>query len=90
MKIYFLPHAIERMKERKIAQSLVEAGLLNPDESFENEIRCVVHKKIVDPHMSKEYLLWIFYRRPEIKLEVISVYKTSKIIKYWRGGEYAD
>ena len=78
------------MKEREISQSLVKTALLKPDESFENEIGFVAHKKIVDPQTSKDYLLRIFYRKNEIGIEVISVYKTSKISKFRRGQENAD
>ena len=85
MKIQFLPHALERMKERKIPQDLVIDALSNPDESFENEIGYVVHKIIVDHQTSKEYLLRVFYLIREGSIEVISAYKTSKLSKYWRG-----
>ncbi|MFQ6124461.1 MAG: DUF2283 domain-containing protein [Candidatus Heimdallarchaeota archaeon] len=66
------------MKARKTAQSLVKAALLNPDELFENETGCVVHKKILDPHTSKEYLLQIFYQRRETELEEISGYRHQR------------
>ncbi|MFQ5979582.1 MAG: DUF4258 domain-containing protein [Candidatus Heimdallarchaeota archaeon] len=85
MKILFLPHALERLKTRRISQELVQTVLRNPDGSFENEIGFVAHKILIDRATSKQYLLRVFYKMRNEEIEVISAYKTSRISKYLRG-----
>lgn len=85
MKIYFLPHALERLKTRGLTQEQVEIALKDPDEAFENEIGFVAHKIFSVSATSKPYLLRVFYKLRNAEIEVISAYKTSKIKKYVRG-----
>ncbi len=90
MKLTYHAHAVERMAGRGISQDQVENALNNPDEAYENEIGFVVHKIITDDINNKKYLLRIFYERTDNEIEVISVYKTSKIKKYWKGARNED
>ncbi|AHF81385.1 DUF4258 domain-containing protein [Thermococcus paralvinellae] len=46
--IVFIPHALERMKERGISETLVVEALTNPDEAIEGYFGRKVAQKVID------------------------------------------
>lgn len=80
MAIKYIPHALERMKERGISRELVEEVLLSPDNTLEGYFgRKVAQKRI------NGKLIRVVYEEKEDEVLVITAYITSKIRKY--GGE---
>ncbi len=85
MGVEFFPHAEERRKERKINKDLVKEAILHPDEVISRGKTMIVHKKYFNSYKKKEYLLRVFLEEKESKKVVVSLYRTSKISKYFRG-----
>ena len=77
-------HAKKQLRERNISEELVRKALSVPDEIIPtNEGRKVIHFHIQEDE--KVYLLRIIAEQTGSDWLVITVYKTSKIDKYWRG-----
>jgi len=78
-------HARQRLIERGIDIKLVQAALSEPDQVIPTGRHKIIHKLYRDPHRrNKEYLLRIFVEEHAEFHIVRSVYRTSKISKYWR------
>ena len=83
MKIRFLTHAKQRMKERKISRKLIIDTIQNPD-------RFAYDRTAVDRYVAKKifmsdrkkYLLLVIYEHMKTETVVITVITTSKINKY--------
>ncbi len=76
-QIIFIPHALDRLKERDISKELVIEIIRNPDNiDPESERRKIVQKLI------KGKLLRVVYDEEEESIVVISAYSTSKVLKY--------
>jgi len=80
LTIKYIPHALERMKERGISRELVEEALQSPDDTTEGYIGRKVAQKRIDGK-----LIRVIYEEIENDIVVITAYVTSKIKKY--GGE---
>ena len=77
-------HAKERLTHRNIDRGLVLRAIEKPDQIIVSGKRRVVHKRYHDDRSRKEYLLRIFLEEHQQMTVVLSVYRTSKINKYWR------
>ncbi|NJE08907.1 DUF4258 domain-containing protein [Thermococcus sp. M39] len=77
--IVFIPHALERMKERGISKELVVEALANPDKVGEGYFGRKVAQKVIDGK-----LIRVIYEEHEDSIIVITVYITSKVDKYLR------
>lgn len=82
-RIFILPHAKQRMRERNITERQIESALHNPDKlhtdgSHPNRF---LAKKIVILD-NKPYLLLVVFERDSYHTSVITVIATSKILKY--------
>ena len=85
MKIILLRHAKEQCKERGIEENIIEETVLNPDQIIEEkEGRKIAQKKIFDEEKKKNYLVRVIFKEENNKRTVITLYKTSKVQKYWR------
>jgi hypothetical protein len=84
-QIRWWPHARERLAERGIDTKLVQAALEQPDQVILSGRQKVIHKRYHHPHRhKKEYLLRIFVEEHSEGQIIRTVYRTSKITKYWR------
>lgn len=83
MKIILLNHLKAQAKERSIDLKLVEDAILNP-EQIVPDLRGlkVAQKKCFDK--KKEYLIRVIFKETISARIGITVYKTSKINKYWK------
>ena len=77
-------HARARLLERSIDLRLVHKALEHPDEVRGIGAQKIIHKRYVDSQSNKEYLLRIFLEDRHGEWTILSVYRTSKIGKYWR------
>jgi hypothetical protein len=74
----FSKHALEQMEARGIERDVVENGIAKPDQILKEEGNTVYQSVLAD----KKHLIRIFVND---KNRVITVYKTSKIRKYYEG-----
>ena len=78
MNFEYSNHALEQMEMRQISKEVVNAILARPDQTL-NEDNYIVHQSLTE---DRKYLIRIFVND---KKRVITVYKTSKISKYYEG-----
>lgn len=85
MQINIKPHAYFAMNRRDITEAEVLSALSDPDQVLEGEKnRLIYQKKYFDRAENKYYLLRIIVIKTVDIMDVITVYRTSKIDKYWR------
>jgi hypothetical protein len=78
-------HAQLEMGRRGIAEAEVVAVLAAPEQSEEvRPGRCVYQSRVVSGDPSKTDLLRVFVDVDRERPEVVTVYRTSKVQKYWR------
>ena len=83
MAFEFSKHALEQLKQRDINISIANKVLKHPDQILNSEDKKVYQSVIQEK--GKNYLIRIFvndYKDPNL---IITVYKTSKIDKYYEG-----
>ena len=76
-------HALDQMKLRGIEESIVNDILTEPGQIITDEDKTIYQSVIVDK--GRQYLIRIFVNHLKIPNMVITVYKTSKITKYYEG-----
>ena len=79
----FSKHSKEQMEARNIAEENVLSALENPDQII-NEADAVVYQKLINENEGK-FLMRIFVNENVDPRLIITVYKTSKISKYYEG-----
>lgn len=79
MKITFIEHALERMKERRITKDEVINAISEPDHVGKGYGGREVSQKHIDGK-----LLRVIYERHGDEIVVITAYKTSKVERYLR------
>jgi hypothetical protein len=78
-------HAQWAMTRRGILRSDVKQVLQNPEQSeVVQPGRCVYQSKIVADASSTVYLLRVFVDVDQDPPQVVTVYRTSRVQKYWR------
>jgi hypothetical protein len=83
-QIRFTSHALEEMQRRGVSQAQVEAVIANPEQVLPGRHQRTIYQSRVDFGSKKQYLLRIFMDENISPPIVITVYRTSKIQKYWR------
>ncbi len=78
----FSKHALERIEERGIPMQVVLA-VINNTENLIIEEEKVIHQSIVNFEGEGEYLVRVFVNTIKQPPVVITVYKTSKLDKYY-------
>ena len=86
IKYYITDHAKDQMKLRGISCEEVVNCLKKPGQTVSAEKGRTVYQKIM-PLNGKTHLLRIVVEEERNILNVITVYKTSKVDKYWIQGE---
>ena len=84
MNIRWLPHARARLRERHLSERLVRETIRQPQQVMGRGPHQVLQRRYVDAVQRKEYVLRVFVERLPGQTLVRSVYRTSKIHKYWR------
>ena len=81
----FTEHALAEMSRRKITQEDVKDALANPEQTeMVREGRAVYQAKREIGEPPGNYLLRVFVDIDRKPPRVVTVYRTSKIEKYWR------
>ncbi|QTA38474.1 DUF4258 domain-containing protein [Thermosipho ferrireducens] len=71
-------HALENLKSRGISKKLVEEILKNPDEIVTGKYGRTIYHKLIGNKLMRVIT--------ENNL-IITVYYTSRVTKYWKGGK---
>ena len=77
-------HAREQLERREIPLSFLESVLKSPQQIIAQSDGPKAYQSQLDWGTGKIYLLRIVVRDDVDPLMVVTVYKTSKIKKYWR------
>ena len=84
-RFIFSDHARLEMVRRGIHESEVTGVLLAPEQTEEvRPYRWVYQSRLTLGDPAKIYLLRVFVDTDREPIEVVTVYRTSKIEKYWR------
>ncbi|MQL51630.1 DUF4258 domain-containing protein [Desulfofundulus thermobenzoicus] len=84
MSIRYTYHAQKQMLERGISKALVDETIVNPDQMVSQAEGIFILQKIYRER-EKDYLLRVAVKFEADISVVLTVYRTSKIRKYWRG-----
>lgn len=76
-------HAQEELTKRKIPLRVLELTLNHPSQIIEED-KLTIYQGLFTGNNGKNYLLRVFLNTTVKPVKVITVYKTSKISKYWR------
>ena len=77
-------HAQEEMNRRRIPLNLVETILQNPQQIVDEYGNIKAYQSIIDLGTGKDYLIRVIVNDTLDPAKIVTVYKTSKIKKYWR------
>jgi hypothetical protein len=81
----FTSHALQEMKRRNISEEEVTQVLVNPEQADKVlPTRAIYQARIEQGEPPKQYLLRVFVDIDNIPPSVVTVYRTSKVRKYWR------
>lgn len=80
---YITPHAHEEMDKRQISIDMLWACLKKPDQILDSEESRVIYQSKIKSG-EKVFLLRIVIEKQASPERVITVYRTSKIEKYWK------
>ena len=84
-KIIFSDHALFQMRRRGISQKDVSRIIESPEQTLEvRPGRAVFQARIMVGEPARAFLVRVFVDVGKENLEVVTVYRTSKIDKYWR------
>ena len=79
-------HARLEMTRRQISEAEVESVLAAPEQTgYVREGRAVYQSRVELGEPSKTYLLRVVVDIDRQPSEVVTVYRSSKVQKYWRG-----
>lgn len=87
MNFEFTKHALEELRNRGISKETVEKILNNPKQILDSENNRKVYQDIIEFNDNKQYVVRVILEETKNNLKVITVYKSSKISKYWRENE---
>ena len=83
MSFVYSQHAIDQLTERNIERSSVDHILANPQQIIRENGKAI-YQGIIQFN-SKQYLLRIFVNTESEPNIIITIYRTSKIKKYYEG-----
>ena len=83
MSYMFSKHMLEELLERNIPLEVVERVLQFPQQKVPEVENITCYQSRVDMD-GKEYLLRVMVNETSTPAKVVTVYRTSKITKYWR------
>lgn len=84
MKFEISKHAKEEIKRRGILEIIVETILQNPEQIVKEYGNKKAYQSIIDLGSGKDYLIRVIVNDTIEPAKVVTMYKTSKIEKYWR------
>jgi hypothetical protein len=79
----FSTHVHEEMQRRDIPLAVVEAALASPGQKVPELDDLVCYQSKVEINQ-KPYLVRVMVNETVLPMKVVTVYRTSKINKYWK------
>ncbi|MBK6743879.1 MAG: DUF4258 domain-containing protein [Hydrogenophilales bacterium] len=76
-------HALAEMTRRGIAREVVDQVLRAPGQRLEERDGILALQSVIEFPDGRKFLVRVFVNRDEPPV-VVTVYRTSKIAKYWR------
>lgn len=87
MNIRITHHANFEAKRRRIAEEQIKSVVQNPQQQLPSKKgRVILQNKYYDEMERKEMLLRVIGLESSGTFSVVTVYKTSKVFKYWVEG----
>jgi len=80
----FSNHALQEMERRNIPEAAVKAILSQPEQVVPGKDNRTIYQSRLDNEVGKTYLIRVFVEGTLDPPMVVTVYRTSKIQKYWR------
>ncbi len=88
MEVVIKEHAGFEAERRGIAEEFIKFVVKNPQQKLPSKKgRVIVQNKYYDQAEKKEMLIRVIGIETSERFDVITVYKTSKISKYWMEGD---
>jgi uncharacterized DUF497 family protein len=87
MKIKFTNHAKDEIRNRALDIKQLEEILTNPGQIVESDNNRKVYQELIEFIDKKKYVVRIIIEETNDTINVVTVYKSSKISKYWRNYE---
>ena len=84
MNFEFSSHAQEELEKRQISRFLVETILKNPQQTIPQDDEITIFQSQITSDTQKRYLLRIFVNITTNPPRIVTLYRTSKIKKYWQ------
>lgn len=80
------PHARTQIFRRGLSVTMIADVLTRPEqELIAWSGRVILHSRVLDAQTGQVQLIRVFVDVSMSPVEVVSTYRTSKILKYWRG-----
>lgn len=86
MNFQMTPHAEEEAERRAIPRHLLEAVLNSPHQVVQAARGRIAYQSRLDFGGGRIYLVRIIVDESTTPPSVVTVYRTSKVAKYWRRG----
>jgi hypothetical protein len=84
-EIVFSDHALFQMRRRSISEKEVRQVIQDPGQTEEvRPGRMVFQSKLLTGQPARKFLLRVFVDVGNSNFEIVTVYRTRKIEKYWR------
>jgi len=77
-------HAKQEIEKRNIPVDIVDGILVSPDQIVEEYDNKKAYQSIIQMEDGKSYLVRVIVNNTIEPAVVVTVYRTSKISKYWR------
>ena len=84
MRFQISTHALEEMKRRELSKALVGSILKDPQQIVDEYGNRKAFQSIINFGTGKDYLVRVIVNDTLKPAKVVTVYKTSRIKKYWR------
>jgi hypothetical protein len=85
-RIVFSNHALQEMTRRNILRAVVEGILNSPEQIVPGRENRTIYQSRLDNEEGGVYLIRVIVDIDRDPPLVITVYRTSKVQKYWREG----
>jgi Domain of unknown function (DUF4258) len=85
-RIVFSNHALQEMTRRNILRAVVEEILNSPEQIVPGKENRTIYQSRLDNEEGGVYLIRVIVDIDRDPPLVITVYRTSKVQKYWREG----
>jgi len=84
MKLEISRHAHEEMNRREITLTIVESVMQNAQQIVDEYGNMKAYQSIMDMGICKDYLVRVIVNDTIDPANVVTVYRTGKISRYWR------